>query len=260
MATRRDHGGLQLWLHPHAPAVVSHTRPGRVFWAYNRDDGCSDPADFHAVSSVTFDREALRIQGPRLERYGIVAEGRRQFFGMGGPFLFFADFSRPCRDCGDTFTFTASEQQWWYEEQGAFVDAAAVRCLGCRRAAREGRVTQGMWQSAQELWDPKHPNARTAELYASAAHALVQAGGGTRRVLDDAVGVLHKAMRAEPEAAALEGWLARLELARGRGEAAWEAGERFLERTSRTGHRALKALRKAVEDDLAPLREDRRVF
>lgn len=41
-----------------------------------------------------------------------------------------------CRDCGQEFVFTASEQRFWYEEKHFYVDSCPKSCVVCRQAER----------------------------------------------------------------------------------------------------------------------------
>lgn len=252
-----DEPTFGLWLHPRAPAEVSDGRPRRVHWAYYRGTGVEG---YHRVATVRVSRVPLRISGSRLHRHGIVADPSRQFFGMGGPWFFYADFARTCTTCGDDFVFTARAQQFWYEELGAFCDTAATRCGDCRRSAREDRATNAAWEAALQAWDPAAPTAQAASALAVAALALLASGGGTVRVVERAIGACRRAADAEPAATDPDGWLARLEAARGREDPAMVAAERFRERTARRHDKATKALRKAVDQDLARIRRAHRIF
>ncbi|MHC5026153.1 MAG: zinc-ribbon domain containing protein [Planctomycetota bacterium] len=48
----------------------------------------------------------------------------------------YADLDCACIDCTRRFIFFADEQRFWYEELGFPIEAFAVRCHECRRAAR----------------------------------------------------------------------------------------------------------------------------
>ena len=53
----------------------------------------------------------------------------------GGP-LYYEDLEFTCTDCGRQETWTAWQQQWWYEVAKGHVLSKAVRCRACRRARR----------------------------------------------------------------------------------------------------------------------------
>jgi hypothetical protein len=42
----------------------------------------------------------------------------------------------PCSECGEEFTFTASEQRFWYEDRAFYVDSFPNRCVECRKRKR----------------------------------------------------------------------------------------------------------------------------
>ena len=50
---------------------------------------------------------------------------------------FYIDRVFICRDCGSEELWTAEQQEWWYEEAKAHIDAVAVRCRDCRKKAKE---------------------------------------------------------------------------------------------------------------------------
>lgn len=41
-----------------------------------------------------------------------------------------------CRDCAEEFTFTASEQRFWYEDRQFWIDSLPTRCIACRKEQR----------------------------------------------------------------------------------------------------------------------------
>lgn len=41
-----------------------------------------------------------------------------------------------CRDCGKAEVWTATQQQWWYEEAQGDVWTTAIRCRACRQQER----------------------------------------------------------------------------------------------------------------------------
>jgi len=45
---------------------------------------------------------------------------------------YYVDILKQCRDCHCEFIFFATEQQYWYETLGFFIDADCVRCPNCR--------------------------------------------------------------------------------------------------------------------------------
>ena len=57
--------------------------------------------------------------------------------GSYSPPLWYVDEEYTCADCGQTQTWTAKDQQWWYEVAKGPVYARATRCRGCRQARKE---------------------------------------------------------------------------------------------------------------------------
>jgi len=53
------------------------------------------------------------------------------------PRYWYIDAKVRCERCGAIFTFSAREQQAWYEEYGFYVDSFPKHCLDCRRLLRE---------------------------------------------------------------------------------------------------------------------------
>jgi Probable zinc-ribbon domain len=52
------------------------------------------------------------------------------------PKYFYVDEERKCVQCGESFTFRATEQKYWYENLKFNFSSVPVRCLGCRRLRR----------------------------------------------------------------------------------------------------------------------------
>ena len=38
-----------------------------------------------------------------------------------------------CRDCGEDFVFSVTEQRYWYEQRRFFIESRPVRCVKCRK-------------------------------------------------------------------------------------------------------------------------------
>src|SRR5574341_1550125 len=52
------------------------------------------------------------------------------------PRHWYVDATFACRDCDKEFTFTASEQRFWYEERRFWIDSLPTRCPPCRKEQR----------------------------------------------------------------------------------------------------------------------------
>ena len=83
----------------------------------------------------------------RCLRAGIAIQGQpaRQLFCDFAPHFAYFNKAGICRDCGGKFTFPKSEQQYWYEELGFWVQAEKVRCEACQQLKkRRDRFSQLM--------------------------------------------------------------------------------------------------------------------
>ena len=233
----------KLWLHPHAPAHVGPGPPHRVRHAYRAG---LDPNLWRAVAPVRVDAVTRRLApGQKLHTHGIIAEPKRQFCGLGGPYLFYASFSRPCRSCGARFVFSATAQKRWYEEVQAYVGAVAEHCSTCRRARWQRNHTGPRWARARAAWQ-QTPTVAAAHELAEAGLALVDAGRGQGKHLERMVSLLRAAIRQHPTQAELRGWLAVVEGLRGRPEAARALAETFLQQTRHRRTKRLHGLRERV--------------
>lgn len=76
----------------------------------------------------------------------LLANPKKQFFKFkypwdtAFPFLAYRDRSFTCRDCGEPFVFSKTEQQFWYEKMQFVVHSKPVRCPACRKRKRQGRA------------------------------------------------------------------------------------------------------------------------
>ena len=52
------------------------------------------------------------------------------------PRHWYFDTKLRCSRCGESFTFTTSEQRFWYEELGFWVESYAKHCASCRGVLR----------------------------------------------------------------------------------------------------------------------------
>jgi uncharacterized Zn finger protein len=78
------------------------------------------------------------------------------------PYLAYFDKTSTCTDCHTEFTFSAKEQQHWYEELKFWVQSYPAQCLQCRRKRRErNQANQTLQKKLKELsehhlQDPQH--------------------------------------------------------------------------------------------------------
>ncbi len=72
----------------------------------------------------------------------IPARTELQRYGMGGPLTSYQDMPRLCLRCLRPFTFTAEEQQHWYEVLRFTIDSIPNECAPCRLLLRRARRAQ----------------------------------------------------------------------------------------------------------------------
>ena len=71
----------------------------------------------------------------------IVADLTRQVENNSyGVLAYYSDLRFTCVDCGAKQTWTAKQQQWWYETAKGYIDSTAKRCRSCRAKRREERA------------------------------------------------------------------------------------------------------------------------
>ncbi|MEM7334561.1 MAG: zinc-ribbon domain containing protein [Chloroflexota bacterium] len=68
------------------------------------------------------------------------------------PKYFYVDESKECVDCEKKFTFSASEQKYWYETRKFHFSSEPIRCLACRKEIRsEKALKKKMMKISEEL-------------------------------------------------------------------------------------------------------------
>ena len=102
-----------------------------------------------------------------------IAEGRAiradawgQNAGDGGPRQAYFDVTLKCEDCQSDFTFTASEQQFWYEGLKFFEESRPKQCRRCRRIRRQrGALTAELGRAKAVASKDPEILARIADIY-----------------------------------------------------------------------------------------------
>jgi hypothetical protein len=88
------------------------------------------------------------------------------------PYLAYYDDDIECEDCGQTFTFSAEEQRFWYEELQFLLRSRPKQCAPCRRRRRERKKAEAQLGPAlaQLTVTPKEPQLllQIADLYLEA--------------------------------------------------------------------------------------------
>ena len=75
---------------------------------------------------------------PPLPRGAVRGDARKQVYCAAHhvPKYFYIDERRTCVQCGQTFTFHAAEQKYWYETLKFNFSSIPIRCVDCRRQRR----------------------------------------------------------------------------------------------------------------------------
>jgi putative zinc ribbon protein len=90
--------------------------------------------------------ESGRVRGQRArEREEMIAAGKIIFADLSkqapnnsyGPPTEYRDHEFTCCDCGTVETWTAKQQQWWYEVAKGDINSRATRCQECRAKRRK---------------------------------------------------------------------------------------------------------------------------
>ena len=143
------------------------------------------------------------------------------------PKYFYVDETRRCIQCDDHFTFSGSEQKYWYEVRKFNFSSVPVRCARCRKLRRsEHALREQIAQSKKAVQAvPTDPSAHLA-----VARAIVEyherTGAGR---LDEAVAAARQATKLWPTAPDAALWEGIAHARAGRTKRARECLSRFLE-------------------------------
>ena len=74
-----------------------------------------------------------------------------------GPPMWYVDLHQKCVECGQKFTFTARQQQHWFEVLKIPIHVRANRCAACRRK-RRSKIAVQKQHMAEMAKRPRHPN------------------------------------------------------------------------------------------------------
>jgi hypothetical protein len=110
------------------------------------------------------------------------------------PRYWYIDAAFRCARCGDTFVFTALEQQHWYEELGFWVDSIARHCGKCRCELRELKSLRQEYDrdvaavlNRKSSVERKRRLLEVVDAFETSGVALPQKIRDTRRVLEKQV-------------------------------------------------------------------------
>ena len=108
----------------------------------------------------------------------VEADASKQLYCDFPPYLAYFDVRLRCHDCETTFVFDASEQKYWYETRGFWVQSRPKHCRSCRKARRHRRDINSRLQLAIEGLDANDP-----ESLAGVASLLLEAGSEEKAVI-----------------------------------------------------------------------------
>jgi len=88
----------------------------------------------------------------------IVAKIEKQIPNFSGPAMMYLDLMYTCNYCDNMISFTAKEQQYWYEELNLQIETKAKRCVDCRQKQKAQKrlmelAAQGPSYTIQDLTD-----------------------------------------------------------------------------------------------------------
>jgi hypothetical protein len=136
---------------------------------------------------------------PKLPPGAVRGDVRRQVFcsACHEAKYFFLDETRACIQCTQSFTFSATEQKYWYETLRFNFNSVPIRCVRCRRQRRsQGALMQAVAVAKASV--RSHPEDPAG--YLALARAVVELrsrlGNGN---LNDAISAARKAADLWPE-------------------------------------------------------------
>lgn len=113
------------------------------------------------------------------------------------PKYFYVDHESECIQCGNRFTFRATEQKYWYETLKFNFSSVPIRCLDCRRQRRSEHALREQIARTKALVRENDPAA-----YIALARAIVEYHERTNEgKLDEAVAAARKAAALWPDSA-----------------------------------------------------------
>lgn len=131
---------------------------------------------------------------PKLPRGAVEGDVARQVFcTCHTPKYFYVDEPRRCIQCGDSFTFSGTEQKYWYETRQFNFHSVPIRCVRCRRLRRNEHALREQVGAARRGVEA-HPQDPAAHL--ALAEAIVElyerTGAGQ---IEHAIGAARKAAK-----------------------------------------------------------------
>ena len=170
---------------------------------------------------------------PTLPRGAVRGDVAKQVFctACHVPKYFYLDEQRTCVQCGEPFTFRATEQKYWYETLKFNFDSVPIRCVGCRRQRRSEHALREQIARAKASI---RASASDPAAQLSLAQAIVEyherMDGGD---LDEAIAAARKAASLWPERPEPLLWEGIAQARAGRKAGARRCLEAFLSRDER---------------------------
>lgn len=182
---------------------------------------------FDGTSDVWYDYDPDYI--PPMPVGAIRGDVRKQEFCQWChcPKYFYIDIVQKCVQCGNHFTFSASEQKFWYESLKFHFDSIAIRCKECRR---KKRTDKSLFTLLGEILnkiklDPKDPTLLVS--LAQVTISMIERTGQGN--IDRAIAATRKALELSPNYAQAVYWEARCQEIAQRGNKARELYLQFLD-------------------------------
>jgi hypothetical protein len=167
---------------------------------------------------------------PRIPKGAVPGDVSKQVFcsACHEPKYFYVDETRTCVQCGSRFTFSGTEQKYWYETRKFNFSSVPIRCKNCRRLRRsEHAMREEIARARQATRDaPTDPSAHLA-----LARAIVEYHERTGAArLADAVAAARKAAKLWRDAPDASLWEGVAHARAGRAKQARERLSEFLNR------------------------------
>jgi Probable zinc-ribbon domain/Tetratricopeptide repeat len=173
---------------------------------------------------------------PRLPPRAVEGDVTKQVLcaGCHVPKYFYVDEARRCIQCGDNFTFSGSEQKFWYEARQFNFHSLPIRCARCRRQRRTQHILREQIAIARSATHAA-PDDPTAHL--ALARAIVEYHERTDEGrLDEAIAAARRAAKLWPQAPDARLWEGIAQARAGRRDRAKKCLTDFLDkRRGRSG-------------------------
>jgi len=98
------------------------------------------PADYYVKEAKAKRFNDWGCRSCEADGKAVFPDYSKQNYGYGGPILMYIEKDLNCETCRKEFTFTAKEQNFWYEDLHFNYCAFPKNCAPCRKKIREPRI------------------------------------------------------------------------------------------------------------------------